>query len=194
MFVARCEGHHPRRRLGIAAASADARRQQAAGADLQQADGLLPAVDADAGRASASILVITTPHEQDGFRRLLGDGAELGLRIEYAAQPSPDGLAQAFLIGRDFVGARSRRAGARRQHLLRRAFLRLPAQRRRARDAARRSSAIRSAIPERYGVVEFDAERPRGQPRGEAGEARSRRSRSPACTSTTTRCVDIAAA
>src|SRR5205085_5493631 len=50
------------------------------------------------------ILVITTPHEQDGFRRLLGDGADLGLRIEYAAQPHPGGLAQAFVIGREFVG------------------------------------------------------------------------------------------
>ena len=50
------------------------------------------------------VLVITTPHEQDGFRRLLGDGADIGLRIEYAAQPSPDGLAQAFIIGREFVG------------------------------------------------------------------------------------------
>src|SRR5438034_4874467 len=51
------------------------------------------------------VLVITTPHEQDGFRRLLGDGADIGLQIEYAAQPSPDGLAQAFLIGREFIGA-----------------------------------------------------------------------------------------
>ena len=43
------------------------------------------------------ILVITTPHEQEGFRRLLGDGQDLGLRISYAAQPKPEGLAQAFL-------------------------------------------------------------------------------------------------
>src|SRR3954471_11057151 len=50
------------------------------------------------------VLVITTPHEQDGFRRLLGDGAEIGLQIEYAVQPNPDGLAQAFIIGREFVG------------------------------------------------------------------------------------------
>src|SRR5712664_46606 len=50
------------------------------------------------------ILVITTPHEQDGFRRLLGEGGQFGVRVSYAVQPSPDGLAQAFLIGRDFVG------------------------------------------------------------------------------------------
>jgi len=50
------------------------------------------------------ILVITTPHEQDGFKRLLGDGSELGISIAYASQPSPDGLAQAFVIGRNFVG------------------------------------------------------------------------------------------
>src|ERR1035437_9164445 len=51
------------------------------------------------------ILVITTPHEQESFKRLLGDGAEIGLRFEYAVQPSPEGLAQSFLIGRDFIGA-----------------------------------------------------------------------------------------
>src|SRR5262247_1561684 len=50
------------------------------------------------------VLVITTPHDQDSFKRLLGDGAELGMRIEYADQPSPDGLAQAFIIGREFIG------------------------------------------------------------------------------------------
>ncbi len=51
------------------------------------------------------VLVITTPHEQDAFRRLLGDGGHLGLRIEYATQPEPKGLAQAFTIGADFIGA-----------------------------------------------------------------------------------------
>jgi len=51
------------------------------------------------------ILVITTPHEQEGFMRLLGDGSQVGIEIQYAVQPSPDGLAQAFLIGADFIGA-----------------------------------------------------------------------------------------
>jgi glucose-1-phosphate thymidylyltransferase len=50
------------------------------------------------------VLVITTPEESDAFQRLLGDGSELGMRIEYAVQPSPDGLAQAFLIGEEFIG------------------------------------------------------------------------------------------
>ena len=50
------------------------------------------------------ILVITTPHEAEQYRWLLGDGRQLGLEISYAVQPSPDGLAQAFLIGREFIG------------------------------------------------------------------------------------------
>jgi glucose-1-phosphate thymidylyltransferase len=52
------------------------------------------------------VLVITTPHEQSAFRALLQDGSQWGLDLSYAVQPSPDGLAQAFLIGRDFVGGR----------------------------------------------------------------------------------------
>jgi glucose-1-phosphate thymidylyltransferase len=50
------------------------------------------------------VLVITTPHEQEAFRRLLGDGSAYGVQISYAVQPAPDGLAQAFLIGEDHVG------------------------------------------------------------------------------------------
>jgi glucose-1-phosphate thymidylyltransferase len=50
------------------------------------------------------ILVITTPEDQESFQRLLGDGVEIGIRFEYVIQPSPDGLAQAFILGEDFIG------------------------------------------------------------------------------------------
>ncbi|WP_458527206.1 glucose-1-phosphate thymidylyltransferase RfbA [Onishia taeanensis] len=53
------------------------------------------------------ILVITTPEDQDGFKRLLSDGSQWGINLSYAVQPSPDGLAQAFIIGEEFIGGDS---------------------------------------------------------------------------------------
>ncbi|MGR2988261.1 glucose-1-phosphate thymidylyltransferase RfbA [Vibrio vulnificus] len=50
------------------------------------------------------ILIITTPEDQDSFKRLLGDGSDFGIEVQYAIQPTPDGLAQAFVIGEDFIG------------------------------------------------------------------------------------------
>src|SRR5688572_258510 len=102
-----------------------------------------------------SILVITTPHEQDAFKRLLDDGAELGIRIEYAVQPSPDGLAQAFLIGREFIGADRVTLvlgdnifyGAHFSDYLRAAA---------ARETGATVFAYQVRDPERYGVIELD--------------------------------------
>jgi len=101
------------------------------------------------------VLVITTPYEQDGFKRLLGDGTEIGLRIQYAEQPSPDGLAQALVIGRGFVGA-ERVALALGDNIFYGAhfsdYLRSAA----ARETGATVFAYQVRDPERYGVVEFD--------------------------------------
>jgi glucose-1-phosphate thymidylyltransferase len=101
------------------------------------------------------ILVITTPHEQEGFRRLLGDGAEIGLQIQYAAQPSPDGLAQAFIIGREFVGP-DRVTLALGDNIFYGAhfsdYLRSSA----ARETGATVFGYQVRDPERYGVVELD--------------------------------------
>jgi len=102
------------------------------------------------------ILVITTPHEQEGFRRLLGDGTDIGIRISYATQPSPDGLAQAFIIGRAFIG-HDRVALALGDNIFYGAhfsdYLRTAA----GREAGATVFGYQVKDPERYGVVEFDA-------------------------------------
>jgi len=102
-----------------------------------------------------SVLVITTPHEQEGFKRLLGDGAELGLRIEYAAQPSPDGLAQAFVIGREFI-AEDRVALALGDNIFYGANFTDSLRSAASRNAGATVFAYQVRDPERYGVLGFD--------------------------------------
>ena len=104
------------------------------------------------------ILIISTPQDLPGFRRLLGDGSDYGVRFTYAEQPSPDGLAQAFIIGRDFVGTDSACLvlgdnifhGAGFSQLLREAV--------RTADEEQKAtvSGYWVSDPERYGVAEFD--------------------------------------
>jgi len=101
------------------------------------------------------ILVITTPHDQEAFRRLLGDGRPLGLQISYAAQPRPEGIAQAFLIGREFVGA-DRVALALGDNVFYGHGLPDALRRAAARSEGATVFGYRVGDPERYGVVEFD--------------------------------------
>ena len=103
------------------------------------------------------MLVITTPHEQDGFRRLLGDGGDIGIQITYAAQPSPDGLAQAFLIGREFIGE-DRVALALGDNVFYGAHLTDYLRSAAAREVGATVFGYQVRDPERYGVVEFDAD------------------------------------
>ena len=102
-----------------------------------------------------TILMITTPTEQDGFRRLLGDGAELGLQISYAAQPKPEGLAQAFIIGRDFVGD-DRVALALGDNIFYGAHFSDVLRIATTRETGATVFGYQVRDPERYGVVEFD--------------------------------------
>ena len=105
------------------------------------------------------IMVISTPDDLPGFRRLLGDGSDYGVRITYAEQPSPDGLAQAFLIGADFIGDDSVCLvlgdnifhGSGFTGLLREA-VRTPEE-----DGKATVFGYRVEDPQRYGVAEFDA-------------------------------------
>jgi len=102
------------------------------------------------------VLVITTPHEQEGFRRLLDDGAEIGLRISYAAQPSPDGLAQAFLIGREFIGG-DRVCLALGDNIFYGAHFTDYLRAATSRETGATVFGYQVRDPERYGVVAFDA-------------------------------------
>ena len=105
------------------------------------------------------IMVISTPDDLPGFRRLLGDGSDYGVRITYAEQPSPDGLAQAFLIGADFIGDDSVCLvlgdnifhGSGFTGLLREAV------RTAEEDGKATVFCYRVEDPQRYGVAEFDA-------------------------------------
>ena len=101
------------------------------------------------------ILVITTPHEQDDFKRLLGDGSQFGIRLSWAVQPRPEGLAQAFVIGREFVGTEGA-ALALGDNLFYGANLPEVLQAATRRERGATVFAYRVRDPQRYGVVEFD--------------------------------------
>jgi len=103
------------------------------------------------------ILIITTPDDQSNFKRLLRDGSAFGLRISYAAQPRPEGLAQAFLIGRDFV-AGDAVALALGDNIFYGDSLPAMLQRAAIRERGATVFAYRVRDPERYGVVEFDGQ------------------------------------
>lgn len=105
------------------------------------------------------ILIISTPQDLPGFRRLLGDGSDLGVRFSYAEQPSPDGLAQAFIIGADFIGDDSVCLVLGDNIFYGQSFTRMLSQ---AVSVAEQGKVAIFGYyvndPERYGVVEFDAE------------------------------------
>ncbi len=103
------------------------------------------------------ILLISTPEDLPAYRRLFGDGARFGLAISYAEQPRPEGLAQAFVIGRDFVG-RDGVALALGDNVFFGAGFAEVLERAAARTTGATVFAYRVNDPERYGVVEFDAE------------------------------------
>ena len=106
------------------------------------------------------ILIISTPHDLPGFKRLLGDGSDYGVRFEYAEQPSPDGLAQAFIIGEKFIGDDSACLVLGDNIFYGSGFTGLLKES--VENAEKRDQATVFGYyvndPERYGVAEFDAE------------------------------------
>lgn len=103
------------------------------------------------------ILIITTPEDNEGFKRLLGDGSDFGINLEYAIQPSPDGLAQAFIIGEEFIGDDSVCLVLGDNIFYGQSFSKT------LKNAASRESGAtvfgyQVKDPERFGVVEFDEE------------------------------------
>ncbi len=102
------------------------------------------------------ILIITTPHDAEGFRKLLGDGSQIGCNFQYAVQPSPDGLAQAFIIGKAFIG-NDKVALVLGDNIFFSAGLSALLQANNNPDGGV-VFAYHVSDPERYGVVEFDKE------------------------------------
>jgi glucose-1-phosphate thymidylyltransferase len=102
------------------------------------------------------VLLITTPHEQALFQRLLGDGSQWGMSLQYAVQPSPDGLAQAFIIGRDFIGGGSS-CLVLGDNIFYGHDLSAALQRTNRRDDGATIFGYRVSDATQYGVVEFDA-------------------------------------
>ena len=106
------------------------------------------------------ILIISTPHDLPGFRRLLGDGSDYGVRFEYAEQPSPDGLAQAFIIGEKFIGNDSACLVLGDNIFHGRGFTGMLHEAVRTADEEGKATVFGYWVndPERYGVAEFDAD------------------------------------
>ena len=103
------------------------------------------------------ILVVTTPEDEERYRNLLGDGAQWGIQIAYCRQPRPEGIAQALLLGRDFIKDRSV-ALILGDNFIHGEGLFQSLARARALDTGAINFAYRVSDPQRYGIVEFDAE------------------------------------
>lgn len=106
------------------------------------------------------ILIISTPDDLPAFRRLLGDGSDYGIRLEYAEQPSPDGLAQAFIIGEEFIGSDSVCLVLGDNIFYGQSFTRMLNEAVRMAEVEQKATVFGYWVsdPERYGVAEFDKE------------------------------------